>query len=133
MRYIVEDSLRNFQAWSGGKDTLDALKEKGDCEEVEQLIEEMFYGEEPPTDTDINDYLWFEADSIAESLGYRDWGAYMDGWSNEDLENAEDWWDGLDLEEQMELAETDEDDTQGWWDAKRDKEKVDIYYAENQV
>lgn len=127
MKYVVEDSLWNFPAWSGGKDTLDALKENGDCDYIEQLIEDMFLGEEPPTDTEINDVLWFERDSIAEHLGYRDWDSYMEGWSNEDLENAEDWWDNLEIEEQMALAQTDEEDTQGWWDEKSDKEKVEIY------
>lgn len=70
MKYIEETSLENFEAWSGGKDTLDELTHD-ECESVEQLIEDSFA--ETPTDTDINDFLWFERNAIAQHLGYDDW------------------------------------------------------------
>ena len=70
MKYIEEKSLENFEAWSGGKDTLDELTHD-ECEKVESLIEETFA--ETPTDGDINDFLWFERDTIAQHLGYDDW------------------------------------------------------------
>ena len=35
MEYKVESSLDRFEAWSGGKDTLDTLIEKGDCDAVQ--------------------------------------------------------------------------------------------------
>jgi len=78
MKYTKETSLRDFEAWSGGEDTLKVLTEKGDCEAVESLIEEAFYSE-PPTETDVNDFLWFERDFIAESLGFDSWDAYAYG------------------------------------------------------
>ena len=83
MEYRVETNLENFEAWSGGKDTLDVLIEKGDCDEVESLIEEMELG----TDTEINDFLWFERDFIAQHLGYEDWDEYEYG--KEDDEDEE--------------------------------------------
>lgn len=76
MEYIVERSLDQFDAWSGGKDTLDTLIEKGVCDEVEDFIEQCFTD---PTDTDINDFLWFERDQIAEYLGYKNWDAFENG------------------------------------------------------
>ena len=76
MEYIVEKSLEDFGAWAGGKATLDVLIERGDCEEVEDFINECF---SHPTDTDINDFLWFERDQIAEFLGYDDWDDYENG------------------------------------------------------
>ena len=76
MEYRVESSLENFDAWSGGKDTLDTLIEKGVCDEVEDFIEQCFTD---PTDTDINDFLWFERDQIAEYLGYKNWDAFENG------------------------------------------------------
>ena len=80
MQYTVDYSLENFPAWSGGKATLDTLIEKGVCERVEQILEETFAGrEEPPTETEINDILWFERDWIAEMLGYEDWDAFEYG------------------------------------------------------
>lgn len=83
MKYVCECDLCNFEAWSGGKDTLDVLIEKGDCDAVECLIEEMNC-EEPPTDTGVNDFLWFERDFIAEHLGYSDWDEYENGEQDED-------------------------------------------------
>lgn len=77
MEYKVECSLDQFNAWSGGKDTLETLIERDDWEEVQTLIEEVF--EETPTETEINDFLWFERDYIAEHLGYSDWEAYENG------------------------------------------------------
>lgn len=76
MTYTIDESLENFSAWSGGKDTLAVLIEKGVCEQVEEFIEECF---SHPTDTDINDFLWFERDQIAEYLGYDDWDAFENG------------------------------------------------------
>ena len=76
MEYRVESSLERFDAWSGGKNTLDALIEKGVCDEVEDFIEQCFTD---PTDTDINDFLWFERDQIAEYLGYENWEAFENG------------------------------------------------------
>ena len=76
MEYVIDRSLDNFDAWSGGKDTLEVLIEKGDCDKVEDFINECF---NHPTDTDINDFLWFSRDEIAEYLGYEDWDAYENG------------------------------------------------------
>ena len=76
MEYRVECSLKDFDAWSGGRYTLDVLIEKGVCDEVERYIEECFTD---PSVTDINDFLWFERDQIAEYLGYEDWEVFEYG------------------------------------------------------
>ena len=76
MTYTIERNLEDFNAWAGGKATLDVLIEKGVCDEVEDFIEQCFSN---PTDTDINDFLWFERDQIAEYLGYEDWDAFENG------------------------------------------------------
>lgn len=83
MEYKVESSLYNFPAWQGGKDTLDTLIEKGDCEKVEDFLETIFL-EEDATDGDINDFLWFERDQIAQHLGYADWDEYEYGEDEEE-------------------------------------------------
>lgn len=136
MEYKVESSLWDFPAWSGGKDTLDTLKEKNDVDAVEAWIDGM--GLEDATDTDINDILWFERDAIAECLGYRDWEAYEEGWSESDLEDAEEWFEdapismredisGLKLSDYEDEDEFD-DAVQDWWDGLDDEKKVEIYY-----
>ena len=78
MEYRVECSLERFEAWQGGKDTLDVLIEKGDCDAGEEMIAEVFC-DNMPSDVDINDLLWFERDIIAEHLGYKDWDEYEYG------------------------------------------------------
>ena len=83
MEYKIECDLDQFDAWSGGNDTLKVLIEKGVCDEVQSFIEETFCNE-IPTDTDINDFLWFERDQIAEYLGYKDWDEFEYGDEDED-------------------------------------------------
>ena len=145
MKYKVETRLRYFHAWQGGKDTLDVLIEKDDVDEVESMMEDAFYGSDI-TDDDINDFLWFDSDTIAEWLGYRDWDAYVEGWSDEDLENADDWFYDLEYVEMYEKitgkkrsdwADGDEGESdfmeacEIWWEAQTEKNKVDIYTENN--
>ena len=53
------DSLRDFPAWSAGEATLNAIIDADRIEEADELAEEMF-ADETPTDTDVNDWLWFD-------------------------------------------------------------------------
>ena len=94
MTYTIEKSLYNFPAWSGGKDTLDTLIQKGDCSSVESLIDEVLYlnGDEVPSDTNINDFLWFERDTIAQHLGYENWDEYEYG-KDEEYDDEDEEWD----------------------------------------
>ena len=50
---------------------------------MEELIETTFL-ETDVTDGDINDFLWFERDQIAQYLGYSDWDEYEEGEDEED-------------------------------------------------
>ena len=87
MKYYVETSLENFEAWSGGRDTLEVLIEKGLCDTVEACLEEAL-GEDV-SDTDINDTLWFERDMIAEWCGFSSWEALENGEEEEEEETEE--------------------------------------------
>lgn len=71
MKYIAECELLMFPAWSGGKETLSDLT-YSEIETVESMLEDLFCIE-IPTDTDINDFLWFERDTIAVWLGFEDY------------------------------------------------------------
>ena len=86
MKYYVETSLENFEAWSGGRDTLEVLIEKGFCDTVEAFLEEVL-GEDI-SDTAINDVLWFERDTIADWCGFSSWEALENG-EEEEEETAE--------------------------------------------
>ena len=87
MKYYVETSLENFEAWSGGRDTLEVLIEKGLCDTVEACLEEVL-GEDV-SDTAINDILWMERDMIAEWCGFSSWEALENGEEEEEEETAE--------------------------------------------
>ena len=87
MTYTVENSLENFPAWSGGKDTLDVLIEKDLCDTVETCLVDVLG--EYPTDTEINDMLWFETDAIAEWCGFSSWEALENGEEEEEEEMEE--------------------------------------------
>ena len=54
------------QCWSGAVDTLNRIYDNNMEDAFMDLLNEIF---EAPTMTDINDYLWFDADCIYESLG----------------------------------------------------------------
>ena len=86
MKYYVETSLENFEAWSGGRDTLEVLINKGLCDTVEAFLEEVL-GEDI-SDTAINDVLWFERDTIADWCGFSSWEALENG-EEEDEEEVE--------------------------------------------
>lgn len=72
MKYIMEiESLAQFEAWQGGLETLHSVLERGGIDELTNLCEDVFSGS-TPTETEINDWLWFESDFIYKSLGYVD-------------------------------------------------------------
>ena len=83
MKYYVETSLENFEAWSGGRDTLEVLIDKGLCDTVENILNDI-YADEAPTDTEINDTLWFSRDEIAEWCGFSSWEALENGEEEEE-------------------------------------------------
>ena len=74
MKIWSDDSIRNFKFWSGGRDTVNDLTWE-DFDILEPLIEEMFGGE--VEDVDLNDFFWFERDTIASWLGYEDYEELM--------------------------------------------------------
>lgn len=69
MEMKKEMSLKDFNFWSGAASTVDYLKHD-ELDTIEENLEELFY--ETPSETDINDFFWFEEDLISEWLGYND-------------------------------------------------------------
>lgn len=74
MKIWSDDSIRNFNFWSGAMDTVNDLTWE-DFDILEPLIEEMFGGE--VEDVELNDFFWFERDTIASWLGYEDYEELM--------------------------------------------------------
>jgi argonaute-like protein implicated in RNA metabolism and viral defense len=55
-------------SWSGAVDTLNRIEELGLENEFMEILEEGFYNCEP-TETELNDFIWFETDEINNLLG----------------------------------------------------------------
>lgn len=69
MKIVSEVSIADFEAWSGGKDTLDRIIAEDKCDELEAILEDLY--PDGMTDTQLNDLLWFEPETVYGWLGIR--------------------------------------------------------------
>ena len=57
-------------SWGGAINTLDVIKENGKEVELLRFLPELFNG--VPSETDVNDVLWFEPELLFETLGIKE-------------------------------------------------------------
>lgn len=69
MQIYREESLRNFEFWSGAKENANELT-GAQLDEVESILEDMY--PDGMDETEINDLFRFEFDTIKEWLGITD-------------------------------------------------------------
>jgi len=69
MKIYSEKSLRNFEFWSGAKDNANELTSV-QLDEVENILEDLY--PEGMDETQINDFFWFDFDTIKDWLGITD-------------------------------------------------------------
>lgn len=74
MTIIKDESLSNFEFWSGARDRAQYLNDN-DFDTIESILEELY--PEGMNETTINDLFWFEEDTIADWLGYSDFDELM--------------------------------------------------------
>ena len=98
MTITYELDLNSFQAWSGAKETLERIQREGKCEELENVLEELY--PDGMTETELNDLLWFDSESVYEWLGIR-----SESQIEKEIEEAEE-----ELEEKLSDLEFDLDD-----------------------
>ena len=98
MTITYELALNSFQAWSGAKETLERIQREGKCEELENVLEELY--PDGMTETELNDLLWFDSESVYEWLGIR-----SEAQIEKEIEEAEE-----ELEEKLSDLEFDLDD-----------------------
>ena len=75
MKIYMEKSLENFDFWSGAKDTAKYLTHQ-ELETIESMLEELY--PDGIGETELNDFFWFEDDTIAEWLGYESFEELME-------------------------------------------------------
>lgn len=64
-----EIALEDFEAWSGGEDTLDRVWNAGKMRDLEMILEDMY--PDGMDTTDLNDLLRFESDAVYGWLGMK--------------------------------------------------------------
>ena len=69
MTITYELDLNSFEAWSGAKETLERIQREGKCSLLEQILEDTY--PDGMTETELNDLLWFDSESVYEWLGIR--------------------------------------------------------------
>lgn len=100
MRIYSDDSLQNFNFWSGAVRTANELTGR-ELDTIEAELEML--NPDGMSDTEVNDIFWFEQDWIAEMLGYECWEAL-------EADHAGETWPPEDEEEEDEEEEDEEEE-----------------------
>lgn len=74
MKLYKDESISSFEFWSGAKDTAKYLTDD-ELNTIESILEEQY--PDGMSETELNDFFWFEDDTIAKWLGYEDFEALM--------------------------------------------------------
>ena len=70
MKIITERSFNRFESWSGAKDTQEKIIKEGKSDLFESILDSLY--PDGITDTELNDLLWFDSESVYEWLGITD-------------------------------------------------------------
>ena len=68
--YFKKD-FSEYEPWSGAVSTWEKIVDNDKVEEFEQVLEDIYCGD-IPTDTQINDLLWFDWEWVLETLDISD-------------------------------------------------------------
>jgi hypothetical protein len=74
MKIYSETSIQDFEFWSGARDTVKHLTPE-ELDTIENMLIDIY--PEGMDETALNDFFWFDDDTIAEWLGYADFDAIM--------------------------------------------------------
>lgn len=70
MTMTIEKKLRDFHFWSGAATNAAKLTDD-ELDRIEQELEEIIEanGDEPMSTTEVNDFFWFDFETVCEWLG----------------------------------------------------------------
>ena len=68
MKYLKEFDVEKFSFHDGAKDVYEAVKAEGKLDELQSLINGVF-DNQTPTEGEVNDYVWFNAQEVYETIG----------------------------------------------------------------
>lgn len=92
-------SANDFDFWGGAKDTVKYLSD----DEIETVFSILDDGDEM-SETAVNDFFWFEDDTIADWLGWPDFETIIEARSGDN------WFDSFDEYEEAQEKEEEEDE-----------------------
>lgn len=72
MYYQINSDIRSFGAWSGGNSWKQVVLNSSEdvIDYVNSLLDELFTDDSHATETDVNDFLWFELADHMDENGY---------------------------------------------------------------
>lgn len=72
MYYQVESTIRDFHAWAGGNAWKQVVLNSSEdvIDYVDGLLDDLFGEDANATETDVNDFLWFDLANHMEAGGY---------------------------------------------------------------
>ena len=73
--------------WSGAVDTIADIQNANKENEFMDFLE-MVFCDDVPTDTEVNDFIWFERDYIYENIGLTENGELLEDEMEETLNNS---------------------------------------------
>lgn len=74
MKIYTKTLLSQFDFWGGAADIAEYLT-ANEFDDIELQLEELY--PDGMDETELNDFFWFEPNTIAEMLGYSDFGEIM--------------------------------------------------------
>lgn len=92
----------DFDFWSGAKETVEYLT-NSEVEEIFSMLEDCY--PEGMSETELNDFFWFEDDTIADWLGWPDFKTLMKARSGDMWYDSFDDWEEAQEEEEEEEEE----------------------------
>lgn len=105
MKIYKEVSGSDFEFWSGAKETVKYLA----VDEIDTIFDMLDDTGEGMDETEVNDFFWFEDDTIANWLGWPDFETLMtarsDGKWFDDYDDYEEWLEEHEDEEEEEENE----------------------------
>jgi hypothetical protein len=99
MKIHKEESLSNFEFWSGAKDNVEKLTSE-ELDQIESNLEDLY--PDGMDETQINDLFWFEFDTVLEWIGKEecpDCGELIDQGETCECQEKEEETEDQDLEE----------------------------------
>ena len=96
--YKEVNSGYDFDFWSGAKDTVNYLLES-EVNEILSMLEDCF---DEMSETELNDFFWFEDNTIADWLGWPDFDTLMKARSGDSWFDSFEEWEEAQKEEEEE-------------------------------